>query len=128
MSLLETPRARQEVKRRSCREAAVALAAVESGSRRSRGCCAQPSYSTSDETSVRVRTRIYCVDRERAMATIGSQQWIGGEEDVESAVVKQGAGRGDGRQCGAGSGPITVRMIAYRGVLLGLVGKMFQGM
>jgi hypothetical protein len=38
-----------------------------------------------------------------------------------------GRWRGDGRRCGAGSGPITIRMIAYRGVLLGLVGKMFQG-
>jgi hypothetical protein len=26
------------------------------------------------------------------MAAIGGQQWIGGEKDVESAVVKQGAG------------------------------------
>ena len=38
-----------------------------------------------------------------------------------------GRWRGDGGRCGAGSGPITIRMIAYRGVLLGLVGKMFQG-
>lgn len=38
-----------------------------------------------------------------------------------------GRWRGDGRRCGAGSGPITIRMIAYRGVLLGLVEKMFQG-
>lgn len=30
-------------------------------------------------------------------------------------------------RCGAASGPITGRMIAYQGVLLGLVGKMFQG-
>ena len=38
-----------------------------------------------------------------------------------------GRWRGDGGRCGAGSGPITIRMIAYRGVLLGLVEKMFQG-
>lgn len=50
-----------------------------------------------------------------------------GKTSRRSSAGKQGAVRGDRSWCGARSGPITRRMIAYRGVLLGLAGKMFQG-
>lgn len=55
-------------------------AAVESGSRRSRGCCVQPSCSTTDETSVGARARICYVDRKRAMGTIGLGASNGSQE------------------------------------------------
>ena len=49
-------------------------------------------------------------------------------EPRSGAVVRQGAESSDRAVgCGAGSGPITIRVIAYRGVSLGLAGKMFQG-